>query len=246
VHQRQGEPVQGTAFGAPVIGGIGQQSGTYTWTPPSSTSAGWGATIRIDANTCAGTASHEGLAQKAAPKATGSFNWNVSRQDSVTCPGGTTVNSTGSSGGGCSPPFEKLVIDPPAFTETTDECDAGEGNPCFPSTGNKSVTEPAFRYGAIAFDLHYNSLRQTRPYSYIDRNWSHSFAKRVITDDLVVLQPGGCQQLRDHGMRARGPASAVRRSAQRRDRHHGVSVLQPHGPVRMRFGHGCRRVPLLR
>jgi RHS repeat-associated protein len=62
---------------------------------------------------------------------------------------------------------------------------SGEGDPCIAASGNQSLSEYDFTYGAISFSRYYNSLRMLRPYAAINPNWSHSFAQRVLTTTLV-------------------------------------------------------------
>jgi RHS repeat-associated protein len=80
----------------------------------------------------------------------------------------------------CSATFQKVTIAPPSQNNSSGQC--GVGDPCFPSNGNSEATEHGFTYGNVSFDLYYNSLRQTRPYSYIDENWSDTYATRVLTE----------------------------------------------------------------
>jgi RHS repeat-associated protein len=176
---RQGEPTTTNVFGTPSVLGTGQ-TGSLLYTPASSTSASWGAKISITAQTCDGGPAlidPNGEASTAAS----SQDWNIDRRDEISCPDGSTVGGASSAGGSCNSPFFKVLIGANNFTQTPATC-GGEGNPCFPSNGNKQVDEEGFQYGGIDLNLHYNSMRQTRPFSYIDRNWSHSFAKRIFTE----------------------------------------------------------------
>ena len=183
---RQAPPGTTASFGGPTVTGVGQQSGTFVYAPPSSTSSSWGATVRIQAFACVGQLGPEAEAPKAATST--EFVWNTRGEQTLQCPSGTRVQAGASTAGnGCGAELIKELIEPPKFTQTPSQCGldglgAGEGNPCFPGSGGKQVTEPGFNYGEIKLDLHYDSLRQTRRFAYIDRNWSHTFAKRVLTE----------------------------------------------------------------
>lgn len=76
----------------------------------------------------------------------------------------------------------KRVVSPPTVQQTPQPC---EGDPCLPGNGNSTTIESGFAYGNIKFDLYYASMRQTVRYSGFDRNWSHTFAKRIITTALT-------------------------------------------------------------
>jgi RHS repeat-associated protein len=183
---RQGEPVTTDVFGIPSVVGTGGTTGALAYTPPSSTASTWGAKISITAQTCDGgpavVDSSKIDTDNTALLAVTNHEWNIDKREDMTCPAGTTVGGGASStANACDAPFFKFLINPPKFTQTPGAC-SGEGNPCFPSNGNKQVDETGFNYGEIAFNLHYNSMRQTRPFSYIDRNWSHTFAKRILTE----------------------------------------------------------------
>jgi RHS repeat-associated protein len=180
---RQGgaQSTDAIASGPTQIAGIGQPTGALIYRPASSVAAGWGSTISITATQTG--AQQAGASGKNAPNAVDSqtWIWNVQRNDTIACPAGATVSgSATSSADACHSPYMKVTVYPPTFTETPGTC--GVGDPCFPANGNNQVLERGFRYGEIPLDLIYNSLRQTRPYGYIDRNWSHSLAKRVMTE----------------------------------------------------------------
>ncbi|HRD73494.1 MAG TPA: hypothetical protein PK216_10770, partial [Aquimonas sp.] len=180
---RQSEPVTTVAFGTPTVVGAGGSSGALTYTPPSSTSSTWGAKISINAGTCDGLPAHiDSETEIAALEAVVTWDWNIDKREDMTCPAGSAIaGGASSTGSACVVPFGKVLVGQPPFTQTPGTC-SGEGNPCFPSNGNKQVHETGFRYGEIALDLHYNSMRLTRPFSYIDRNWSHTLAKRILTE----------------------------------------------------------------
>jgi RHS repeat-associated protein len=180
---RQGsaQSTDAIAGGPTEIAGIGQPSGALIYRPASSVAAGWGSTISITATQTG--AQQAGPGGKSTPDSIDSqtWIWNVRRNDAITCPPGATVSSSATSSADvCHSPYMKVVVYPPTFTETPGTCAVGD--PCFPANGNNQVLERGFRYGEISLDLIYNSLRQTRPYGYIDRNWSHSLAKRVMTE----------------------------------------------------------------
>lgn len=168
------------------VAGAGNQSGTFNFGPSSSTSLDSGQSISIPAQTCSGTLieSEESKSAPTAPLATQTFSWGVANSNAVTCSAGSKVNGTATSASNmCSTEYIKLMIGAPAFTEAPGQC--GVGNPCFPGNGNKRVDESILRHGAIALDLHYNSLRQVAPLAYVDRNWSHTYAKRVLTQWMI-------------------------------------------------------------
>ncbi len=172
--------------GAPQsVTGSGQASGVLNFLPPSSTSSGWGSTITITAAPAAGTSlsASEGqlTGQPESPAVNSQFPWNIQRRDAITCPAGTHVSGSATSAGdACNSPLQKEIVPAPPVTQSPNQC--GVGDPCYPSNGNNRASEDVFQYGALNFRIHYNSLRQTRPYSYIDRNWSHSYAKRILTE----------------------------------------------------------------
>jgi hypothetical protein len=68
-------------------------------------------------------------------------------------------------------------------TRQTDSCP--EGNPCYPGTGNKSVSEVDFEFEGLRFARHYNSLRQLRAFASIDQNWVHSLSARLISPAIT-------------------------------------------------------------
>lgn len=169
------------------VTGAGSQSGTFYFGPSSSTVLDSGQTISVLADSCSGSLLETGESTSipAAPKAAQTFSWGVANSNAVTCGAGSTVNSAATSSANmCTTGYVKVMIDSPAFTQGPDQC--GVGNPCFPGNGNKRVDESLLRYGTIAIDLHYNSLRQVAPLAYVDRNWSHSYAKRVLTQWMIL------------------------------------------------------------
>ncbi|MDC8012030.1 RHS repeat-associated core domain-containing protein [Tahibacter soli] len=160
----------------PVVIGAGNQSGTLLYGPISSTSYDSGMTLSIPAQSCfSSTKTDESVPAKIVQ----TFNWGVANSASVSCPAGSTLSGSTSVGSACGTDFAKFFIQAPGLNQTPGQC--GVGNPCFPGNGNKQVDEVGLRHGAIALDFHYNSLRQNAPLAYVDRNWSHSFAKRVVT-----------------------------------------------------------------
>jgi RHS repeat-associated protein len=184
---RQGEPTRTSAFTSAAVIGAGQTTGALLYRPSSSIVGNWGSTIGITATACAGTALAASTSKALTASQTNS--WNVEKTVNMTCPSGTSINSAATSAdNACKANFTKALVQPPTITQTPAICGdlnqspPSEGNPCFPTNGNKAAHERGFEYGRISLQLHYNSLRQTRPYSYIDRNWSHSFAKRILTD----------------------------------------------------------------
>jgi RHS repeat-associated protein len=108
----------------------------------------------------------------------------------TTPPAGTGVTGTDP------PPNFKRLFDaggPGGPPPQTPPCKAGgplggsgEGDPCIAASGNQAVAEFDFSYGAIDFSRYYNSLRTLRPYGAINYNWSHSFARRILTASLVI------------------------------------------------------------
>lgn len=160
------------------VSGSGNTSGSLLFAPQSSTANNSGAQLSATLQSCAGT-SEEGGEKAIAAQQT--VIWGMARQDAITCGTGNTVNA-GATGAGnaCVAGFEKLAIDSPQPTQTPNQCT--EGNPCTPGNGNKSADLALFDYGRIHLNLHYSSLRQLRNYAYTDTNWSHSFAKRVLTE----------------------------------------------------------------
>ncbi|MBA8884592.1 RHS repeat-associated core domain-containing protein [Dokdonella fugitiva] len=163
------------------VTGVGTNQGSLIYRPASSTASGWGATVSINATQNAAILSGDEGRDGASVETTQSFIWNVQRTDDITCPAGANVlQGATSSNDACGTPFIKNFISGPGFNQTSGSC--GIGDPCYPSNGNNLVVEKVFTYGRIPFELYYNSLRQTRPYSFIDRNWSHSLSKRVITE----------------------------------------------------------------
>jgi len=160
------------------VSGGGNVSGSLLFAPQSSTANDSGAQIAATLQSCAGTSQEGG--DKAAT-ATQTVTWGLARQDAITCDSGSTVNA-GATGAdnACLAGFDKQIIESPQLTQTPNQCT--EGNPCTPGNGNKSADVALFDYGRIHLNLHYASLRQLRNYAYIDTNWSHSFAKRVLTE----------------------------------------------------------------
>ena len=162
----------------PNVTGAGTQTATVFYGPSSATSFDSGVTIAIAAQTCP-TVTFSEEAKAATAPVPRTFNWGVANSSGVTCAEGSTVGN----GGGCAATYIKYSVDAPAFTQAPQEC--GSGNPCFPGNGNKQVYEDGLRYGEIALDFTYNSLRQVAPLANIDRNWSHSYAKRIHTQWMI-------------------------------------------------------------
>lgn len=159
------------------VSGAGAESGSLFYTPTSSTSNDSGASLSATLQSCA---AKQGDAAPSA-KATQTVIWGVAREDAVSCGAGSGVNGAANSPEtACKASFDKAVIESPRFTQTPNQCSAG--NPCVLGNGNKTANVDVFRYGQIAMDLHYASLRQLRRYANIDTTWSHSFARRVITE----------------------------------------------------------------
>lgn len=155
--------------------GAGNESGSLLFAPSSSTANDSGATLSATLQTCVAGRDAE------TPAATQSFSWGMARQDTISCGAGSTVNGAATSAGdACSTRFEKAIVNGPKFTQAPNQCSAG--NPCYPGNGNKTADVKVFDYGRIALSLHYGSLRQLRNFGYIDQNWSHSFAKRILTE----------------------------------------------------------------
>ncbi len=182
--------------GAPQsITGVGQTSGVLIYKPSSSTATGWGSTISITAQAAPGTSqAPEGDSTTAvlAPESTTQFDWNIQKQDAVTCPTGSGVSgSATSSSDACKSSLRKIILGSPPVTQSPGQC--GVGDPCYPSNGNNRASEKVFSYGEFGLDIHYNSLRTTRVYSYIDRNWSHTYAKRIITEWSTASHVSGAE-----------------------------------------------------
>ncbi|WP_257384934.1 RHS repeat-associated core domain-containing protein [Tahibacter caeni] len=160
------------------VSGAGNASGSLLFAPASSTANDSGAQLSASLQSCPGTSEASGERTTAA---TQTVNWGMARQDAITCAAGSAVNAAASgAGNACAADFAKQVIDSPQLTQTPNQCK--EGNPCYPGNGNKSADVAVFDYGRIHLDLHYSSLRQLRNYAYVDTNWSHSFARRVLTE----------------------------------------------------------------
>jgi len=176
------------------ISGAGSSSGAITFAPSSSTANDSGASVTITATPCGGNTSqahsvgvsqpqqlNAGTNASKYPASSTSFSWGMSQQNNVSCSAGSLIDGAATSmSHACSTNLIKVTIAPPSQNNSSGQC--GVGDPCFPANGNSEAIEPGFKYGRIAFNLYYNSLRQTRPYSYIDENWSDTFAKRVLTE----------------------------------------------------------------
>lgn len=195
--QRQGNVQWTDAFNrVSASTGNGTSSGTVTFGPSSSTSFDSGGLITISAASCSGasakaggssgtaTSSSKGLTKKGVSASTTiDYSWGATKQSNTGCPGGSLLNinvGDQSLASGCAFSFIKLGIKPPTTQNTSGQCPVGD--PCYPGSGNEEAIEHGFKYGAMTFDLYYNSLRQTRPYSYVDHNWSHTYATRVLTE----------------------------------------------------------------
>lgn len=158
---------------ARVVGG-GSESGSLIYAPSSSIAGDSGATLSVAMQSCAPARANETTAAAQA------FTWGLARNDAISCGAGSTVNASASgAGNACVTAFEKAFITPPVFTQGPNQC--GAGNPCYPGNGNKTADVEVFDYGRIALTLHYGSLRQLRNAGGIDRNWSHTFARRILT-----------------------------------------------------------------
>lgn len=159
--------------------GAGNESGSLLYAPSTSTANDSGASLSVTLQPCAATLGEGGRAA-AQPVVAQPFIWSLARKDEISCGAGSTVNGSASgAANACSTQYEKSLIVPPAFTQGPNQCSAG--NPCFPGNGNKTAAVEVFDYGRIALTLHYGSLRQLRNAGGIDRNWSHTFARRILT-----------------------------------------------------------------
>ena len=176
--------LSGTITRLAQITGIGNESGSLLFAPSSSTNNDSGATLSATLQSCTAMKAAEG----GETKATQTVSWALARQDTVACGAGAGISPSATSlANACATPFTKFLAAPPAFSQTPGQCKAG--NPCSLGNGNKSASVDGFRYGRIAFDLHYASLRQVRRYANLDTNWSHTFAKRILTEWGQVGHP---------------------------------------------------------
>ncbi len=158
----------GTPFGTPVFTGSG--SAGQWFSPPLGTS------MRAQLASCPVGSSAK--AQKAAQ----SVSYGVSKQENFSCQAGFTASQAG--GGSCQSGYFKLQVDATSFKQHK-QCPK-RGNPCVPGTGNKEVTELDFEYAGVRFERTYNSVRELRNYAFMDRNWTHSFATRLLTPYMGV------------------------------------------------------------
>ena len=94
------------------------------------------------------------------------------------CSEGFTPDANGNCG--TSDP-NKIVIDPSGMPLPAQEPECTRGNPCGPGTGNKSIHELDFSYGAFSLSRNYNTKRQLRMYASLGVNWTHNYSWRLIT-----------------------------------------------------------------
>lgn len=121
----------------------------------------------------------------------------LKRREGFACPQGYAVNLAGQGvEEGCFASTFKAFIEPPTISQDK-QCEVGD--PCVPGNGGTVRYERGFEYGAIEFRLTYNSLRQLRPYAFIDKNWNHSFSDRILTSLLTRghTMPGSRVYLQD-------------------------------------------------
>jgi RHS repeat-associated protein len=108
------------------------------------------------------------------------------------CAEGFSPDADGNCGNGDQ---TKVVIEgndsPPAAQEP--ECT--RGNPCGPGTGNKSIHEVDFSYGAFNFGRNYNTKRQLKMYSSLGANWGHNYSWRLMTPHFLPSHNSGFQAL---------------------------------------------------
>jgi RHS repeat-associated protein len=108
-------------------------------------------------------------------------SWGLGQKRFYFCSTGGTSNPSNGTLTACGyGPFKK-GINPFLFKQDPTAGCPKEGNPCGVGNGNKSVEEFDFSTGNIAFHRTYNSLRELKPYSFIDKNWAATFSQRIQT-----------------------------------------------------------------
>jgi Domain of unknown function (DUF6531) len=77
--------------------------------------------------------------------------------------------------------FETGAITP----EPTMQCPAG--NPCHPTTGDKSLIETDFESPTLSFSRSYHSLTPYEDYAAMGRGWSHDYSQRVLNENGATI-----------------------------------------------------------
>lgn len=112
------------------------------------------------------------------PGGSSPFSWGLGEKRFFWCPAGGIPQAGGMATTCHYGPF-KADIEPLVFKQTPPADCPKEGNPCGPGNGNKSVDEIDFSTGTISFRRTYNSLRELKPYSFMDLNWAATFSQRL-------------------------------------------------------------------
>jgi RHS repeat-associated protein len=101
---------------------------------------------------------------------------------SFICAEGFSPDATGNCGNNDA---YKILIDGDNSPPATQEPECTRGNPCGPGTGNKSIHEMDFSYGAFSFGRNYNTKRQLKMYSSLGVNWGHTYSWRLMTGHFI-------------------------------------------------------------
>jgi len=98
---------------------------------------------------------------------------------SAYCPMGYTTIYRTNDGYDCWNGLVTKIYEIGAITaEPTMAC--GHGNPCHPTTGNKSLTENDFASATLSFTRSYHSMTPYDDYASLGRGWTHNYAQRIL------------------------------------------------------------------
>ena len=77
--------------------------------------------------------------------------------------------------------FETGAVTP----EPTMQCPAG--NPCHPTTGDKSLIETDFESPTLTFSRSYHSLTPYDDYAAMGRGWTHDYSQRILNENGATI-----------------------------------------------------------
>ncbi len=117
---------------------------------------------------------------------------NVNTTAEGTCPPGYT-NVQGLGGGlwQCyNWRYRDIGVDGAKVAETNSNSCA-DGNPCHPTTGDKTATEADFIADGLSLTRYYHSHQIYRDYASMGRGWSHNYSGRIIVEDNITKMIDG-------------------------------------------------------
>ncbi len=104
------------------------------------------------------------------------------------CPGGYRFfTETSPTTGTCDPiTFAQTITRVGAVTPEANSKQCSYGNPCYPTTGDKTVSETDFSSGSFELTRHYHAMQHYPDYATIGRGWSHTYTGRIIVEGSII------------------------------------------------------------